>query len=417
MKVLHLAAGNLVSGAGKGLVNLHEGLLHLGLDSRILTTHASENPSPDRSFLLKSPLHWQLHRARVRILYALNRNLRGERVSMYASRLGGYDLRQHPLIQRTDIIHLHWTNGLLSVDDIGRLGQLKKPIVWTLRDLWPFTGGCHYSFDCARYTNICGKCPLFGGRWPFDRTHWQHRSKRKAYAAIKSLHPVGISPWMEEQAQRSSLFRERNVRMIWNAVNLSEFPVVEKIEAKEMLGLDPQRQYLSIGAVNLDYAYKGFKHLKAALDLLRTDIASLDRQRFPALLIFGRGGDALTADFPDSRHFGLVKDNTLLNRIYAASDAFLMPSTQEAFGKTIVESLSSGTPVVCFDSSGPRDMVKHRVCGYKARSFEPVDFKLGIKWCLISSDTCGTQCVEASKAFCHHKSAERYYELYESILN
>lgn len=417
MKIVHIAAGDLTSGAGKGLLNLHEGLVQSGIDSHILTTHKSEYNVQNASHLLNSPIQLRFHRAKVRLAYAMKRSLTGQRVSMFSVGFVGCAVANHALVNSADVLHLHWINNMLSSTGIKELGRLNKPIVWTLRDLWPFTGGCHYSFDCARYTVSCGKCPLFGGRLPLDRTHWQHRAKQKAYASIQTLHPVGISPWMAEHAQRSSLFRNRNVHMIWNAVNLSEFPVIEKNKAKEILSLDPQRQYLSIGAVNLDYAYKGYKHLKAALDLLRTDEASLNGQKLPALLIFGRGADALTADFPGSKHFGLVENNTLLNRIYAASDAFLMSSTQEAFGKTIVEALSSGTPVVCFDSSGPKDMVEHKVCGYNARPFDPQDFKTGIDWCLRMGSACGTQCVEASKRFCHLESAGKYFELYQSILD
>ena len=40
-----------------------------------------------------------------------------------------------------------------------RLLDLGKPVVWTLHDTWPFTGGCHHSVDCEKFHSDCGGCP------------------------------------------------------------------------------------------------------------------------------------------------------------------------------------------------------------------------------------------------------------------
>jgi hypothetical protein len=44
-----------------------------------------------------------------------------------------------------DIIHLHWITHLLTVKTIRKLYEhYQCPILWTLTDLGPITGGCHY---------------------------------------------------------------------------------------------------------------------------------------------------------------------------------------------------------------------------------------------------------------------------------
>jgi hypothetical protein len=59
-----------------------------------------------------------------------------------------------------DIIHLHWVNhGMIRIEDIARI---KKPIVWSLHDMWAFTGGCHYDCGCGKYTLHCMACPILG---------------------------------------------------------------------------------------------------------------------------------------------------------------------------------------------------------------------------------------------------------------
>ena len=44
-----------------------------------------------------------------------------------------------------DIVNLHWVqHEMLSVSDISKI---KKPLVWTLHDMWGFCGAEHISWD------------------------------------------------------------------------------------------------------------------------------------------------------------------------------------------------------------------------------------------------------------------------------
>ena len=62
-------------------------------------------------------------------------------------------LREHS----PDLVHLHWVGaGFLPIQ---ALKQFRCPVVWTLRDMWGFTGGCHYTAGCQRYQEACGACP------------------------------------------------------------------------------------------------------------------------------------------------------------------------------------------------------------------------------------------------------------------
>ena len=66
-----------------------------------------------------------------------------------------------PELSQADVIHLHWINqGMLSLKDIRRIIESGKPIVWTMHDMWPFTGICHYAGDCDKYTTHCENCPI-----------------------------------------------------------------------------------------------------------------------------------------------------------------------------------------------------------------------------------------------------------------
>jgi hypothetical protein len=110
-----------------------------------------------------------------------------------------------------DVINLNWVcNGYLRIET---LAKLRKPLVWTLQDMWSFTGGCHYSQGCDRYQTSCGNCPQLnsGREWDLSRQVWQR--KAKAWEKL-NLTIVTPSVWMAKSASSSSLFRDRRVEII-----------------------------------------------------------------------------------------------------------------------------------------------------------------------------------------------------------
>jgi glycosyltransferase involved in cell wall biosynthesis len=417
-RVLHLSFGNLRGGAAKGAWLLHKGLLEHGLDSHLLTTH---QPDGDNlvgvDYLLKSPIALALFRIRALILRQTSRTWRGRLASSFSNGWMGTRLWSDPRVQSADIIHLHWVcGGMLSIREIGRIN---KPVVWTLRDMWPFTGGCHYSNGCERFKSGCGRCPILESLCFRDRSYRNFRRKERSFSTIKQLYPVGISPWIADLAMQSPVFQDRHIEWIWNGVDLAEFPYLPQSAARQSLGLDQSGHYLAMGALDWSNPYKGYSQLLNALNTLA------QRKKFAdiRLLVFGRSGEALVKLFPGSQQFGVVNDSATLNRIYAAADAFVAPSTEEAFGKTVVESLSSGTPVVCFDSAGPKDIVAHHLSGYKAALLSAADLAAGIEWTvnhlsqmdLPSRETWRRNCAAKAKPFSHIVCAENYINLYQRI--
>ena len=81
-------------------------------------------------------------------------------------------------------------------------------------------------------------------------------------------------------------------------------------------------------------------------------------------------------------YLGRLSDDAKLAQVSSAADAMVVPSVQEAFGKTAMEALACGTPVVSFDTSGLRDIVEHQKCGYRAKCYSAEDLANGIAWVL-----------------------------------
>ena len=78
---------------------------------------------------------------------------------------------------KPDIVHLHWIcGGMIRIEEIAKI---KAPIVWSLHDMWAFTGGCHYDEVCGGYKESCGNCKVLGSSQENDlsRKVWQRKQK------------------------------------------------------------------------------------------------------------------------------------------------------------------------------------------------------------------------------------------------
>ena len=184
MRVLHLTAGELSRGASRGALWLHRGLMDRGVDSRFLTS----DPDP-RGPGVESVRPGLLGRLQLTALRQLDRlplrAYRFDRRGTLSPGWAGLPIQSLPGFHEADLVHLHWINdGLLH---LGSLRSCPKPIVWTVRDLWPITGLCHYPQDCDHLATGCGRCPLLPSpRWP-----WPDPSRR-GYA--RKLHWLAGAP-------------------------------------------------------------------------------------------------------------------------------------------------------------------------------------------------------------------------------
>ena len=91
-------------------------------------------------------------------------------------------------IKESDIVHLHWiNNGFLSLHSLKQLFNRKKPVVWTLHDMWAFTGGCYHSGECNGFQTKCGNCPFLRNPWKHDLSNRVWKRKLRLYPEKKLL--------------------------------------------------------------------------------------------------------------------------------------------------------------------------------------------------------------------------------------
>lgn len=405
MNVLHIVGGDLDEGAAKGAYILHESLLNQGVESSILTNSPNVSNYKEVYSTSNGVLSTLKTSARMKLDNAYKLFYNGENFK-FSPGFFGYDITDLELVEKTDIVHLHWIcNGFIDVKD---LQKIKKPIIWTLRDMWAMTGGCHYSMGCNRFENECGRCPRLNSENEKDISTLLQKRKRNVYP--EGIQFVGISKWITNQAKKSSLLKDYDITTISNNIDVDSFFPSEKHEARKNLHLSSDLPIILFGAQYLKSEYKGY-------DIL---VEILKRLDFEARVVFFGNHNPAEMNNPNikSTYLGYL-DKHELQKVYSAADLFVSPSKMEAFGKTVAEAMACGTPAVCFDETGSADIVDHKVNGYLAKPFEIDDMIKGIKYLLEYSDDIpfGSHAIEkVSRCFGGDVIAEKYLDLYNEIL-
>ena len=313
-----------------------------------------------------------------------------------------------------DIVHLHWiAGGFIKIES---LAKINKPIIWTLHDMWAFTGGCHNDGDCGKYIKNCGHCPILGSNNQKDISYKIYERKKRSWKNL-DLTIVTVSSWLSKCAKKSSLFYKTRIEVIPNGIDLNRFKPIDKNIARDILFLPKDKKLILFGALSvLSNKKKGFPLLKEALKKL-----SSKENKDIELVIFGSSKPRNEENLGLKTHYlGRLNDEITLALVYSAADVMIVPSIQEAFCQTASESLACGTPVVAFGITGLLDIVEHQKNGYLAKPFDTEDLAYGIKWVLEDTIRCKQLSQNAREKVVNEfdiiKIAKRYENLYENVL-
>jgi glycosyltransferase involved in cell wall biosynthesis len=415
MKVLHLSKGDLDGGAARGSYWLHRGMIQAGVKSQILVKNkisddASVFGSEGKLGKYVDKIKGTLEQ--ISLIPYPERNK-----SIFSPAWTWNNIPSRVKTVNPDIINLHWIcGGFLNVESIGKLSQI-SPLVWTIRDMWPFTGGCHYSYGCMKYHDSCGSCPQLKSSRENDlsRSIWNRKNNSWKNCNITV---VAISQWLANCAKKSSLFENCRIEVIHNALDEQKYKPIDKQFARNLLNLPQDKKIILFGAISATKdERKGFKYLIEALK----QIDDKELSDHVELVIFGSSQSGDDLGLRMKTHFlGRLYDDVTLALTYSAGDVMIVPSIEEAFGKTAMESLACGTPVVSFDSTGLKDIVDHQKNGYCAECFNSEDLAQGIRWVLENDERWQKLSENARKTveekFTLKHQVEKYLELYQDVI-
>lgn len=317
-------------------------------------------------------------------------------------------INAHP----SDIVHLHWINsGALSISD---LTKIKKPIVWSLHDMWVFTGGCHYDNHCERYVSGCGQCPLLNSKKQNDLSFITLMRKQHALNSIDNIKFVGLSNWMTESAKKSYLLKDSYIVNLPNPIDTTFFSSQDMALSRSDFDLPHDKKLVLFGAMSaVDDTRKGYRELTQALKLM---INNEDIE----LVVFGSSKIGRVIEDGCVVHYvGYIDSDVRIRKLYSAADVMIVPSLQENLSNAIMEAMSCSTPVVAFDIGGNKDMIDHKYNGYLATPFSPDSLALGIDWVTSSVQYAQLRNRAREKAvstFDNKIVASQYKELYKLSL-
>ena len=309
----------------------------------------------------------------------------------------GRDITKFEEYKKADIIHIHWlSQGFIKLKS---LSKIEKPVVWTLRDMWAFTGGSHHTMDFEKYEK--GQI-----------SRLIRKFKKSIYK--KNFYFVAISDWLKDKAQESEVLKGFNVKRIYNNIDLKKFYKISKDESRNLLKITSKKNIILYGANNPQSKRKGW-------NIFVETLKKLDKSKY-FLLVFGNFWSQKTLDEIgiEYKSLGYINDFKILNAVYSCADLFVASSIEDGWPKTFAEAMYCETPVICFAKTSIAEIVDHKINGFIVENFDPEKLKSGIDWIIDEKRNNNLKGINAKtkiKEFGANEIAKKYIKLYKKILN
>ena len=398
LSIVHLSYNDINGGAARAAYRIHRCIKNSEDDFSInssMSVVKKYSSDPTVNCLNNKSFLWK--RIQPRISNILKRNIKtaNKSVQNIAFPNTGLlkELNKNNSNHSNKIIHLHWLgDNTISIEEIGKL---KAPIFWTLHDQWPFCGAEHYThppikkngffIDDFRYrNNYSRESRNYSLEKGFDINKWTWERKKKAWD--KPMNIIATSNWLFECAKKSSLMKNWPIHLIPNPLNIDVWKPINKLYAKEILGINTSKKVILYGAVGgTKDPRKGSYLLEEALNILSSTIFS-NTKNSVKILVFGEYSNKKYINNLPISFLGSLSDDISLRVLYSAADVMVVPSIQEAFGQTASEAHACATPVVGFRIGGLIDVITHKETGYLANPYDPKSLAHGINWVIESEE-------------------------------
>ncbi len=365
MKITLINTLDVQGGAARAAHRLHKGLCEIGANSTYFVRDRRLKDPTVRQFIpdpSDSAVAYRKERkAALTAAYDAYKDTRDPDIEQFSQERVDGD--ENFFIQRppADVINLHWVAGFVDYPLFFTPERTRSPVVWTLHDMNPFTGGCHYDAGCDRFQDRCGTCPLLGSEIENDLTREIFEAKVRIFDQwpADQLHIVAPSQWLRDAAKSSTIFSKFNATCIPYGIETDVFRPMDKLEARAKLGLPADARVVLFISHQVGLARKGFRELVRALSLMP------DTKNLILLGIGDKANVPVDAPFQVAQ-IKYISDDHQVAQIYSAADITALPSRQDNLPNTMLESLSCGTPVVGFRAGGIPDMIKDGETGFLA---------------------------------------------------
>lgn len=313
--------------------------------------------------------------------------------------------------RNADVVHLHNIHGnyfnLLALPSVLK----KKPVVWTLHDMWSFTGKCSHSYDCARFEESCGNCPQLQAypKLRRDTTRFHLALKRMLYKN-RSFTLIAPSEWLRGKINRSIL-REQRVEVVPSPVDTKTFYEMGKREARCKLGIpEGKKVVMFIASWVNSIPSKGLSIFK---ELMRDLMREGDDVFF--IVVGHLEGQSVLGDAFPGLEPGWVQDPARLRHYYSAADVFVSPTLAENSSCTIAEAMACGAPVVAFATGGVPEQIVANVTGYAVPTGNFRELYAGVVSLLRDPQRAGMMGKQGAESARSRFALEKFVSRHEAI--
>jgi len=283
-----------------------------------------------------------------------------------------------------DAIIVLFMSEFLSFNNLYELNNLTKaPIFLYMMDMAPFTGGCHYAWDCIGYTKECGSCIALYSDNPKDQTNVNFKFN-ESFVKKSNIIPVAASEGQYVQLCNSSLFKDKKKLKLLLPIDEKIYFPTDKITIRKKLGIPVDKKIIFFGAVYLDQKRKGFKELVDSLNILFKIISDPSKVH---LIIAGNNNVNYQELIPFSFTVLGYLDHTILPKAFQAADVFVSASIEDSGPMMVNQSIMSGTPVVSFDIGIALDLIHNKETGFRVKLKDSNEMANGIKYILELDDS------------------------------
>ena len=381
MKILHIN-GTAYGGAANFVIDLHKSLLGKKIESILYIPKKRNIPK----LIHPNSIFFKFHSMiKVILIKIINRFIIKSNQTVTLAFFNSYEIRKIIKKEKPDLINIHWIgNEFLSINEIL---NFKKPIVWTLHDMWTFLPVEHYKDNSKSVS--------------YFESYFLNRKKK---LNKKKINFVPTSTWMNNAILESNLYDKNKIIKIPCGINFNEWYPEDKKTARSLLGLNESGKIILFSSISGKSPRKGF-------DLLCESLSYLD-EKFQLVI----SGDQIPKNLSYKNTIFFDKPSDIITRrlLYSAADVLAAPSVLEAFGLVALEAAACETPSVIFENNGISEIIEHKKNGYVAKNLDVKDYAKGIKWILEEFNPANVR-ENVKERFDINKISDKYFQLYKSL--